>query len=584
MSFFKNVLSTLTALVIYSFLGTMLFVFIIGGLIAFSEDDTPEVKNNSVLHLGLHGIVKERVAEDPFAEIFGDDNEQQLPLLKLLSAIESAKEDDRIKGIYLEHGFLGAGYSSLKEIRSALEDFKSSGKFIYSYAEWMPEGNYYVASVADEIYLNPIGSLEFNGLSANVVFLKGLFDKLDIEAQVFRVGDYKSAVEPFFRKDMSDANREQVTSFINDIYSHVLFDISKSRNLSIEQVRDVSDQMLVREPEDALNYGLITKVAYENEVKDLIKEKLDLEADKKPNYIGVSQYMKTLEDEYTSDRVAVIVAEGEIVSGSGDQESVGSDKFVKAIRKARESKRVKAVVIRINSPGGSMLASDVMWNEIMLTKAEKPVVASMSNLAASGGYYMAMPCDTIVAQPMTITGSIGIFGLLPNFGKFMENKLGITTDGVSTGRFSNIYRVSSGLTDAEKDIIQRSVERGYETFTSKAAEGRNMDVEALKSVASGRVWTGAQAKENGLVDVLGSYQDAIRIAAEMAKIEDEYSVIYYPKLKNKWEEIFGTLAGEVESKILDKQYGDLSRYIHLIKDMEKYEGIQARLPYEFEIN
>ncbi|WP_109830002.1 signal peptide peptidase SppA [Reichenbachiella versicolor] len=583
MTFFKNVLSTLTALFIYSFIGAIFFAVTVGGIIALSEQDAPEVKNNSVLYIGLHGVVQERVIEDPFEEIFSDDVEQRIPLLKTLEAISNAKTDDRIKGIFLDNGILAAGYSSLHEIRSALEDFKESGKFIYSYGEIMTEANYYVASVADEIYLNPIGSLEFNGLSANVVFLKGLFDKLDIEAQIFRVGTYKSAVEPFFRKDMSDANREQVTSFINDIHGNVLKSISTSRNISIEELKNISSEMLVREPEDALSYGLISKVGYKNEIKDQIKTALGIKADDKIEYVNILNYIKTLDKGYSSDRVAVIVASGEIVSGKGDSESIGSAKFVKAIKAARESKRVKAVVIRINSPGGSMLASDVIWNEIMLTKAEKPVIASMSDMAASGGYYMAMPCDTIIAQPMTITGSIGIFGLLPNLGKFMENKLGITFDGVNTGRFSNLYRVSSSLTDAEKQIIQNSVDRGYETFTTKASEGRNMNIEDLKAVASGRVWTGAQAKEHGLVDKLGSYNDALEIAAAAAGIEEDYMVTFYPTLKSKWEEFFSSIAGETETKILNHQYGEMAKYINMIKDMEKYQGIQARLPFELEI-
>jgi len=583
MSFFKSVLSTITALIIFCVIFLFIFIpAIVGVLVATSSEETPTVDENSVLYINLSGMISERVADDPFAEFFPDQGDTQLPLLKTLAAIEAAKNDSNIEGIYLEHGYISGGYASLDEIRLALEDFKSAGKFIYSYGEFISEGNYYVASVSDEIILNPIGTLEFNGLNASVTFFKGLFDKLDIEAQIFRVGTYKSAVEPFFRKDMSEANKEQTASYVNDIYDHILKNISKSRNIEVDRLREISDQMLVRKAEDAAEFGLITKVAYENQVKDMIRTQLDLGKKDKIKFVNLSSYMNTVDSDYSSNKVAVIVADGDIVSGNGDLESVGSEKFMKAIRKARNSKRVKAVVIRINSPGGSMVASDVMWNEIMLTKKEKPVIASMSNVAASGGYYMAMPCDTIVAQAMTITGSIGIFGMIPNLGGFLENKLGITNDGVSTGQFSDLYRVSSALNPQEKAIIQTSVERGYDTFTSKAAEGRGMTQDAIKEVASGRVWTGSQAKARGLVDILGTYNDAVELAAAKAGISDDYAISYYPHLKTKWEEIFSTVLEETETRIFHSNYGEMAKYIDAIKELGKYQGVQARMPFEVE--
>lgn len=584
MSFFKSVLSTITALFIFCILFFVVFIpAMIGVIAALGSEEAPVVEENSVLYINLSGIITERVAEDPFAELFPDEGDTQLPLLKTLASIEAAKYDSNIEGIYMEHGYISGGYAALDEIRLALEDFKSSGKFVYSYGEYISEGNYYVASVADEIVLNPIGSLEFNGLNASVTFFKGLFEKLDIEAQIFRVGTYKSAVEPFFRKDMSEANKEQMTSFVNDIYDNILNNISSSRSIELNRLREISDQMLVRKAEDAAEFGLVTKVAYENQVKDMIKTRMDIAQDDKIKFINLRNYMKTVDSDYSSNKVAVIVADGEIVSGNGDLESVGSEKFMKAIKAARESKRVKAVVIRINSPGGSMVASDVMWNEIMLTKKEKPVIASMSNMAASGGYYMAMPCDTIVAQSMTITGSIGIFGMIPNLGNFLENKLGITNDGVSTGQYSDLYRVSSALNPQEKAIIQTSVERGYETFTSKAAEGRNMTQDDIKAVASGRVWTGSQAKERGLVDILGTYNDAVQLAASKAGISDDYAVKYYPTLKSKWEEIFSSVLEETETRIFHANYGEMAKYIDAIKELEKYQGVQARMPFEVEI-
>ncbi|MCV9385704.1 signal peptide peptidase SppA [Reichenbachiella ulvae] len=583
MSFIKSVLSTLVGLIIFSVVAGIFFIAMIAGFVAMSEEKVPEVTSNTVLTIPLSGLIMERVPEDPFKDLFPESSDNNMALLNTLAAIKYAKEDDNIKGIYLKHGGIGGGYSSFHEIRTALEDFKSSGKFIYSYAEYMSEANYYIASVADEIYVNPAGAMEFNGLSANVTFFKGLLDKLDIEAQIFRVGTYKSAVEPFFRKDLSEANREQMTSFINNIYDNYLKAVSQSRGIELEELHMISDQMKAREPEDALELKLITGVGYENEFIARMKEEMGLKEDDDIKTVSLGGYSKVVNDKYSSNKIAVIVAEGEIVSGKGDISQVGSEKFVKAIRDARESKRVKAVVIRVNSPGGSALASDVMWNEIMLTKKVKPVIASMSAVAASGGYYMAMPCDTIVAQPMTITGSIGIFGMIPNMGGFLENKLGITNDGVSTGQFSNLYRVSSALNDEEKQIIQNSVEEGYETFTSKAAEGRDMNIEDLKAVASGRVWTGEQAKEKGLVDVLGSYEDAVQLAADAADLGDDYMVSYYPALKSKWEEILGTMADEAEAKIMKTRYGILADQVEKVKQLESFKGIQARMPFELEI-
>jgi protease-4 len=577
-------MATVVGLVIAGLILMVFFVFGIIGLVASGSEEVPQVKENSILYINLTGGIAERIPEDPFAEVLGNDA-RGIELLGTLNALKHAKTDDNIKGIYMEHGFLSGGYASIEEIRDAIEDFKSSGKFVYSYAEFISEANYYVASVSDEIYFNPQGVIEFNGLSANLTFFKGLFDKLEVEPQIFRVGTYKSAVEPFMRKDMSEANREQVSSFINSIYDHYLKNVSESRGISYDQLKSISDSMLVRSPEDAFKHKLVTKIAYEDEIKTLIREQLGLEEKAKINSISLNNYIKTAAgaSEYSSNKIAVIVAEGEIVSGKGQSTNVGSEKFSRAIKRARENDKVKAVVIRVNSPGGGIVASDVMWHEIMLTKAKKPVIASMSAVAASGGYYLSMPCDTIVAQPNTITGSIGIFGMMFNMGGFLENKLGITSDVVNTGEFSDIYTVSRSLNDFEKSIIQSRVEEGYDSFTSKAAEGRNMSIEDLKEVASGRVWTGSQAKERGLVDILGSYQDAINIAAAKAGIEDDYMTILYPELKSEFEEILAKLIGESEARFAKANYGDMAVYLDKIKNLENYKGIQARMPFDVTI-
>ena len=581
MTFFKTVLATIIGLFLFGLLSFFLFA---GLLASAGGEQAPDVKENSVLYINLNGPVKERIVEDPFNELF-DESPQGIGLLDAIESISAAKDDENIKGIYLEHGYLTGGYGSFEEIRNALIDFKTSGKFIYSYAEFLSEQNYYIASVADEIYFNPQGMIEFNGLSANISFYKGLFDKLEVKPQIFRVGEFKSYVEPYIRKNMSEPNKRQIGSFLNSIYDYYLQNVSASRGMTQEALEKVSDDMLVRNASTALAHGLVTKVAFEDEIKTLMKEQLGVAESKKIIFISLNSYSKAskADKDYSKNKIAVIIADGAIVSGKGDSGSVGSDKFARAIKNARESKRVKAVVIRVNSPGGSALASDVMWREIMLTKEVKPVIASMSNVAASGGYYMAMPCDTIVAQPNTITGSIGIFGMLFNMSGLLENKLGITSDVVNTGEYSDIYTVTRALSDYEMSIFQSQVEEGYETFTSKAAEGRNMSIEALKKVASGRVWTGIQAKENGLVDVLGGFNDAVLLAAQAAGVQDDYATSYYPKLLSPIEEIMSKFMGEQQSKLLRNEFGILADEVEKVKYIQELNGIQARMPFEIEI-
>lgn len=585
MSFLKSVLATIVGLVLFFVLGFLFMVSIIGAL---SSTEKPTISENSILFLNLQGLVSERVADDPLQDILPQSAPLPIGLLSLLETIENASTDDRIKGIYMEHSFLSAGASSLREIRNALIEFKAQDKFIISYGEYMSEADYYLASVADELHLNPEGFVEFNGLSANISFFKGTFEKLGIEPQIFRVGDFKSAVEPFMLKKMSEENKLQVSSFLGGIFDVFIGEIAKSRNVEESRMREISDQMLVRLPEDALTYGLVDKLSYKDEVRKAINEKLGNEEDAKIKSITHGDYSKSLSldgGEYSKNRIAVIVATGEIVSGSGDFDNIGGDKFAREIRKARENDRVKAIVLRINSPGGSLTGSDVIWREIMLTKGVKPVIASMSDVAASGGYFIAMPCDTIVAQPNTITGSIGIFGMLFNMENFLEDKLGITHDVVSTGTYSDIYTVTRPLSSAERRIIQQGVDKGYETFTTKAAEGRNMQIDDLLEVASGRVWTGQQAYERGLVDVIGSFEDAIQLAVAAAELEeDDYRVSFYPPKENIWDQILNKGQNEADIYLQSKAFGDLAPYVKEIKSLEKYKGIQARLPYQFTIN
>ncbi len=576
MAFLRNLLATILGLFIFFFL----LIMLLGGIAASSET-VPVVEDNSVLILNLDGILSERTVEDPFMEAFGN-GPRQTGLNDLLFAIENARFDSKIRGIYIRPQYLQAGFASLQEVRDALIAFKESGKFIYAYGDYLSEGDYYVASVADSLFLNPEGALEFNGLTIGVTFFKGLFDKLDIEPEIFRVGEFKSYVEPFIRKDMSEENRLQLSELIESVHGTYLENVSKSTLIPLEELVKISDQMLVRSPQDAVNYGLISKVAYEDEMTALLKQELGLSKSDDIRFISAKSYALAATDDYSANKIAVIVANGDIVV-SGDQETVGGEQFAEEIRKARESSSVKAIVLRVNSPGGSLTGSDMIWREVMLTKGVKPIIASMSDVAASGGYYISMACDTIVAQPNTITGSIGIFGIMFNFGNFLENKLGITNDQVSTGEYSDLMTVTRSLNESERAIIQAQVEDGYNTFITKAANGRGLPVEQLKKVAGGRVWTGEQAYERGLVDVLGSFDDAVAIAAEKAGVVADYRVRFYPEQKPFFEEVLDKLSNP-EALIFQSKENPLAPYLKTVESLQQMNGVQALMPGNLQIH
>ncbi|MEQ9229426.1 MAG: signal peptide peptidase SppA, partial [Cyclobacteriaceae bacterium] len=498
----------------------------------------------------------------------------------IIKSIDAAKTDEKIEGIYIETKFIQASFASLQEIRDAILDFKESGKFVYAYGEYISEADYYVASAADSVFLNPEGALEFNGLSANIMFYKGLFDKLEVEPVIFRPASnkFKSYVEPYTRKDMSEENKLQYSELLNSVYDFYLSEVSLTRNIDASILEDISDNMKINYAQDAAEYGLIDQVVYEDEVKAKLRKKLDVEEDRKINFMGISKYAQVVKSkvEGKKEKIAIIVANGAIVP-SGDDESVGGEQYARYIREAREDDNIKAIVLRVNSPGGSLLGSDMIWREVMLTKGVKPIITSMAGVAASGGYYIAMATDTIVAQPNTITGSIGIFSMLVNMEEFLDNKIGITHDVVGTGEYSDFITVTREFTPYENEVMQQSVERGYKTFTTKVAEGRGMAVEDVLAIAGGRVWSGLQAKENGLVDVLGSYDDAIAIAAAKAGVE-EYSLAMYPRQKPFLEKLMSDL-GNQSGSILGKDH-ILAKYEQQLKALKQLQGIQARMPGE----
>lgn len=587
MKFLGNVLAVIVGLFVFSIVAMLIFFGIIG-LVASSSEKEVTLEKNSILHLDLNGrTLVERTSDEDlvfgsFADPFGGENTAGLVNLK--KAIAEAKTNENIKGIYLNAGLFGAGQAGLLELREALIDFKTSGKFIVAYDEAYSEGGYFLASVADEIYLNPLGGIDFNGFSSEGIFLKGFFEKVGIKPEVFRVGEFKSAVEPFILDKMSPENRLQTQYFLDDINNHAIKLIAKSRGIAQDSLIRINQQMLVRKPKDAVTYKLATALKYEDEVHSILKEKLGLKEDDQIETINATDLggMAKSQNITSSNRIAVILAEGEIVDGNADG-AISSEKFAKEIRKARKDENIKAIVLRVNSPGGSILASEVIWREMSEAKKVKPVIVSMGEVAASGGYYIAAPADTIVAQPNTITGSIGIFGILFNVQELVNDKLGVTTDVVSTGELSDFGNMARPLTEVERTIIQSSVEDGYETFISRVAEGRGMHPDSVRKVASGRVWTGTQAKARGLVDVLGGLDTAIGIAAAKIKAGEDYRVVYYPEKKPWFEELMVSFSDQVQVRILQTQLGDQYPLYQKIQKLKNYQGVQVRMPQEIVI-
>ncbi|HSI77609.1 MAG TPA: signal peptide peptidase SppA [Lunatimonas sp.] len=584
MKFLSNVLAVIVGLLVF----WVMAFFIIAGIIAISAaDEKVSIDKNTVLVLNLDGkSIVERTSDDDFDfSMFGGfGGTSTVGLIQLKRAIATAKENENISGIYLKAGLVNGGQAMLKELREALAEFKESDKFVVSYGEIFTEPGYYLSSVADEIYLNPQGMLELNGLGAEMVFLKGFFEKIEVEPVVFRVGDFKSAVEPFIMEKMSEESRLQTTAYLNDLNDVMLSAISESRSIPIAELRDISQHMLAQSTKDVLNLKLVDGLRYDDEIMALLREKLELSEDDKIETINVTQINKTgsSKNRLSKNRIAVVLADGDIVSGTGE-ESIASETFLQEIRKLKKNKDIKAVVLRINSPGGSAMASEVIWRELSELKKEKPLIASMSNVAASGGYYIAAPADTILAQPNTITGSIGIFGMWFNAKGLLNNKLGITTDVVKTGEFSDFPSATRGMRPEEEAIFQRLVEDGYETFLSRVTEGRQMSKEELLPLASGRVWSGVQAQQNGLVDILGGLEDAIEIAAVKAEVADDYRVVYYPEQKSFIEKLLSEFSRDVQIAYSRLKWGMTYEIFQQVEKIKRLEGVMARVPFDAEI-
>ncbi len=585
--FLKYTLATVVGIFIAGIISFFLFIGIIGAIVSSAEKKEVIAEKHSILHLNLDYEINDRGSNDPFAQMdFTDFSFKESPGLDdIIRAITKAKEDPNIDGIYLTASTVLAGISSTQELRNALENFKQNGKFIVAYSTAFDQKGYYLASVADKLFLHPEGFMLFAGISGQVTFYKGALEKLGIEMQIIRHGQFKSAVEPFILDKMSEPSKKQTSALINSVWSEMLGPISVARDISIDRLNKYADELALNNPKSALEFGFVDGLKYNDEVKDYLKSFSNSEDKKNLSLITVGKYLKTSFYNQTSksrDKIAVIYASGGIMPGKGDDSYIGERNIVKALQQARENSRVKAVVLRVNSPGGSALVSDLIWREVELTKAEKPVVTSMSDVAASGGYYIACNSNSIFAEPTTITGSIGVFGMIPNIKELMNDKLGITFDEVMTNKNSDFIDFSKPLSPFQRAVIQNSIENVYSSFVNKVAAGRNMSFEDVDAIGQGRVWTGEQALDLGLVDKLGGLEDAIVFAAELAEIED-YRILSLPVQKDPFMKLLEDFSGESDV-LLKKELGNYAKYLFLFKNLDKNDLVQARMPYDLEIN
>lgn len=587
MNFFKSVFATVVGIFLFIILS---FFLLIGISALFGGDGGKvKVKDNSVIQLDLSKVnfdyTGKYKSDSPFSELMIDKS--KVGFIEVLNAIENAKKDDKIKGITIVNNQSTLGLAQSKELRDKLEDFKKSGKFIMSYANYFTQKEYYINSVADSVYLNPAGEVDFKGLSSELLFFKNFQDQTGLKMEIIRHGKFKSAVEPFLSQEISPENREQITALLNSVWNTIVTDIAKTRKIPVETLNGIANDLLARTPKMALENKLVDKIAYEDEFNDAIKSKLKVKKEDDLESISIADYVadsSLKSNDYTKDDIiAVIYAQGEINGGEGDVDYIGEGSINRSLKEAREDEDVKAVVLRIDSPGGSALVSELIWREIELTKKVKPVVVSMGNLAASGGYYIACNANTIFAEPTTITGSIGVFGMLPNMHGF-ATKYGINAEQVQTHKNASGYSVFEPISEDFKNVTLESIDNIYKTFVTRVATGRKMSFAQVDAIAQGRVWTGSDAIKNGLVDKLGNLDAAIKHAASLAKSK-EYRTENYPEYKKDFNKVLEALAGakiyKSKETIMKEEIGE-ENYMLLqkIKKINNRKGIQMLMPYE----
>jgi len=586
--FFKMMFASIFGVFIASFIIGIISIITLIGILASSGSQTFVPKKNTVLKIDLSGVMSDRVVDNPFAALFGGKNTQQLSLVDVIASIEKAKENKNIKGIYLKGDLLIAGTSSVEAIRKALIDFKESEKFVVAYGGNCSQSAYYLLSVADKVILNPQGMVDLHGLAAVPSYYVGLLEKLGIKVEIFKVGTFKSAVEPFMLDKMSDANREQVKSYTGSMWNNITLNIAESRNLKQEDLNNlVNEGLLLKGSDYLLSVGLVDTLLHSTDAANYIKELVGIDLKDDLNIATISD-MKSLSEtkNKAKEEIAVLFAEGEITEASSGLFSsssvISEEEYVKELRKLRENENVKAVVFRVNSPGGSAYISEQIWKEVVETKKVKPVIVSMGDYAASGGYYISCGADWIVAEPTTLTGSIGIFGIVPTFEGLM-GKIGVTTDVEKTNKFADFGDVSRSLNIDEKRLLQSFVEKGYDTFLTRCADGRGKTKEEIDAIGQGRVWTGAQAKDLGLVDELGGLNRAIEVAAERANLE-KFVINHYPAQKDFLTLLLEDSFGGVKANLLKSMLSETEyRHYSLIKNLEKQDNIQARMPFDVEV-
>jgi protease-4 len=600
--FFKFMFASMLGTILSGVVLLFLFGIMIAGTVSMAENSfgnssqKVHVASNSVLRVTFDSPIKERGNPNDLKFNFNDfSSNVGIGLDEIVASFEKAKNDDRIKGIYLDLAGIPAGMASLEEIRNALIDFKTSGKWIVTYGEVLTQGAYYLASVSNEIYMYPAGLLDWRGLSAQTFFLKDMLNKLEVDMQIIRGSNnkFKSAVEPFMLDHMSDANKEQTLKYVGGIWNHLLAGVSKERGVTVDMLNKYADSLKIQSTADAVQLKMIDGVKYADEIQDLLREKLGLSDNYDVSFVTLKKYRKVsgksskgkVDFDFNKPKVAVIYAVGGIQSGEGSDEVIGSERISKAIRKARLDTSIKAIVLRVNSPGGSALASDVIWRETILAKEAKPFVVSMGDVAASGGYYIACAADRIFAHENTVTGSIGVFGMLPNAQKMLNNKLGVKFDGINTNAHSDLGSITRPLDNFEFNIIQRGVDNIYDDFITKVAEGRSMTKEEVDAIGQGRVWCGTDAINIGLVDEFGGLQNAIDYAAALAEVTD-FRTIKLPKQKDPFEELIHELGGVSAQTIIEAMVGEdlpFVKELTFIQDLKKSDRIQARMPFTVEI-
>jgi protease IV len=582
-SFLKVFLASLLALFVFMFFSFVLLIAIISSL---ASSGKPDIGSKAVLMIDLDDEFHEQMKENPLAKLSAESQFDQPGLYDVVRLIRHAKGDSSVKGIYIKCRENSNGIASSEELRNALMDFKASKKFVYAYGDVISQRAYYVANVADKIYCNPKGGLEWKGFSIEYVFLKQALQKLAIQPQIFYAGKFKSATEPFREDKMTEPNRVQTLELLQHIYKNLLLTTSKARGIDTATLHRYADQFLIRTANDAAKFNLIDGIKYDDQVQAEIKKLIKIDEDQRINFVSPGKYAAAVNYRKGggSGRIALIYAEGNIVNGKGDQQNIGGDRFRDLVRKARFDDRVKAVVFRVNSGGGSALASEVIWREISVTRKTKPVILSFGDVAASGGYYLAADADSIFAQPNTITGSIGVFTIIPNMQGFFREKLGVTFDGVKTAAHADAMSSVKPLSEAEKKFIQADVDSIYITFLTRVAEGRKMSIAQVDSIAQGRVWTGEKALALGLVDKLGNIQDAINCAARMAKLKD-YSIREFPEPQSFLDLLLGDYQETSKTKAIKEELGaDDFRIFSTIKKVKEYIGTaQMRMPFELDI-